>query len=222
MPGRKPTKLVHNIVFSMPAGTPPDKLLAAVRHFAQEKFALQHRYAMVLHTDHDHPHVHLVLKATSEDGVRLNIRKATLREWRRDFAAALRIHGVAANATARAVRGAVRSHKTDGIYRAMRRGESTHFEERALAVARELRGGQLNPGPGKDKLLGTRRDVERGWRAVSNLLERGGDTALALQVRRFVDRMLPPQTEREWIAGRMLEQVRDRVHERPRIPDRAR
>ena len=44
-------------------GTPPDKLLAAVRHFAQEKFALQHRYAMVLHTDHDHPHVHLVLKA---------------------------------------------------------------------------------------------------------------------------------------------------------------
>jgi hypothetical protein len=159
---------------------------------------------MVLHTDHDHPHVHLVLKATSEDGVRLNIRKATLREWRRDFAAALRMHGVAANATERAVRGAVRSHKTDGIYRAMRRGESTHYEERTLAVARELRGGQLNPGPGKDKLLGTRRDVERGWRAVSHLLEREGDTALALQVRRFVDRMLPPQTEREWIAGRML------------------
>lgn len=40
MPGRKPTKLVHNIVFSMPVGTPPDKLLAAVRHFALEKFAI--------------------------------------------------------------------------------------------------------------------------------------------------------------------------------------
>lgn len=71
-PGRRPTKLVHNIVFSMPAGTPPDKLLAAVRHFAQEKFALQHRYAMVLHTDQGHPHVHLVLKAVSEQGIRLN------------------------------------------------------------------------------------------------------------------------------------------------------
>jgi hypothetical protein len=52
---QRATKLVHNIVFSMPHGTPPQKLLAAARHFAQEKFALQHRYAMVLHTDHDHP-----------------------------------------------------------------------------------------------------------------------------------------------------------------------
>jgi hypothetical protein len=56
----------------------------------------------------------------------------------------------------------------------MRRGESTHLEERALAVARELRGGQLTLVLEKDKLLSTRRDVERGWRAVSNLLERDG------------------------------------------------
>jgi hypothetical protein len=220
MPGRKPTKLVQNIVFSMPAGTPPDKLLAAVRHFAQEKFALQHRYAMVLHTDHDHPHVHLVLKAMGEDGVRLNIRKATLREWRRDFAAALRMHGVAANATERAVRGAIRSQKSDGIYRAMRRGESTHFEQRALAAAREVRSGRPDPGPGKDKLLSTRRDVEHGWRAVGNLLERDGHAKLALQVKRFVDRMLPPRTEREWIAGELLDHARNRLHVRPRTADR--
>src|SRR5688572_24911645 len=54
-----------------------DRLLAAVRHFAQETFALQHRYTMVLHTDQDHLHVHLVLKAVSEQGTRLNIRKGT-------------------------------------------------------------------------------------------------------------------------------------------------
>jgi hypothetical protein len=41
-------KLVHNIVLSMPAGTPPQKLLAASREFAREEFALQHRYALVL------------------------------------------------------------------------------------------------------------------------------------------------------------------------------
>jgi hypothetical protein len=35
---RKPPKLVHRIVFSMPAGTPPKKVLAAVRQFAQEEF----------------------------------------------------------------------------------------------------------------------------------------------------------------------------------------
>src|SRR5919108_1136243 len=80
--GRVPTKLVHNVIFSMPKGTPPKKLLAASRTFAREEFAFRHRYALVLHTDQDHPHVHLVIKAVSEQGERLNIRKATLREWR--------------------------------------------------------------------------------------------------------------------------------------------
>ena len=48
-PGRKPSKIVHNVVLSMPAGTSPQKLLAASRDFAREEFALKHRYAMVLH-----------------------------------------------------------------------------------------------------------------------------------------------------------------------------
>lgn len=203
IPGRKPSKLVHNIVFSMPAGTPPDKLVAAVRHFAQEKFALQHRYAMVLHTDQGHPHVHLVLKAVSEQGMRLNIRKATLREWRRDFAAALRQQGVAANATERAVRGESRTPKTDGIYQAMRRGESTHMDERTWAMARELREGRLRAGAGRHTLVTTRQNVERGWRAIGDILERDGDVKLASQVRQFVDQMPLPRTEREWIANQL-------------------
>lgn len=207
LPGRKPTKLVHNIVFSMPRGTPPEKVLAAVKHLAQEKFALEHRYAMVLHTDHDHPHVHLVLKAVSEQGVRLNIRKATLREWRRDFAEALRKQGVAANATERAVRGMSRSSKSDGIYRAMRRGDSTHLEQRALSVARQMHAGHLHMGDGKDKLLRTRRDVEHGWRRVSDLLDRDGERELATQVRRFVAGMSPPLTEHERLAAELSKRV---------------
>jgi hypothetical protein len=35
-PARRPTKLVHNIVLSMPAPTPPDKVLAAARKFARD------------------------------------------------------------------------------------------------------------------------------------------------------------------------------------------
>jgi hypothetical protein len=92
-PGRKPAKLVHTIVLSMPAGTPPKGLLAASRAFAREQFALNHRYAMVLHTDQPNPHVHLVVKAMSEQGERLNIRKATLSEWRHEFARHLRETG---------------------------------------------------------------------------------------------------------------------------------
>src|SRR5437762_268690 len=42
----KPFKLVHNLVFSMPPGTAPDKLVKAVRRLAQNQFALKHRYAM--------------------------------------------------------------------------------------------------------------------------------------------------------------------------------
>lgn len=72
-PPKRPVKLVHNIVLSMPAPTPPEKVLAAARSFARENFALKHRYALVLHTDQEHPHVHIVVKAESKDGPRLHI-----------------------------------------------------------------------------------------------------------------------------------------------------
>src|SRR6266513_2554845 len=125
-------------MLSMPPGTPPRGVLEAARNFAREELALKHRYALVLHTDEPHPHVHLVVKAVSEQGQRLNIRKATLREWRRGFARHLRDQGIAANATERAVRGETRTHKKDGIYRATLRGDSSHTRARAQAVASEL------------------------------------------------------------------------------------
>src|SRR5580700_4529061 len=194
---RPPPKLAHKLMFSMPAGTPPDKVLAAVKSFAREEFGLKHRYAMVLHTDEPHPHVHVVVKAVSEQGVRLHIRKATLREWRRDFARHLRMLGVAANATDRAVRGESRSPKHDGIYRAEQRGESRNTRERAEAVAAELSKGNLRVEAGKAKLLETRREVERGWWAVSDILVAEGQPELAAQVRRFSAQMAPPRTDRE-------------------------
>jgi hypothetical protein len=73
----------------------------------------------------------------TEQNVRLNIRKATLREWRRESARHLRDRGIAAYATERAVRGETRTHRSDGIYRAAVRGESTHTRARAEAVAAE-------------------------------------------------------------------------------------
>jgi hypothetical protein len=52
---RPSQKLAHKLKFSMPAGTPSDKVLSAVKNFAREEFGLKHRYAMVLHTDEPHP-----------------------------------------------------------------------------------------------------------------------------------------------------------------------
>ena len=97
-------KLVHNIVLPMPAPTPPEKVLAAAKTFAREKFGLKYRYAMALHNHQKHPHVHLVVKAEGCDVPRLHIDKAMLREWHGDFARMMRDQGIAANATPRAVR----------------------------------------------------------------------------------------------------------------------
>jgi len=214
--GRSP-KLVHKIMLSMPPGTPAKGVLEAARNFAREEFALKHRYALVLHTDEPHPHVHLVAKAVSEQGVRLNIRKATLREWRREFARHLREQGIAANATERAVRGETRTHKTDGIYRATLRGDSTHTRARAEAVAQDFLNGNLRPEPGKSNLMETRKEVERGWRAVSDILRSQGQPDLAARVIRFVFAMRPPLTEREQIAVGLTQRAKEvRMTERAR------
>lgn len=207
---RRPPKLIHKLMFSMPPGTPPDKVLGAVRNFAREQFALQHRYAFVLHTDEPHPHVHLVLKAVSEQGVRLNIKKATLRHWRSEFARHLRMLGVAANATERAVRGESRSSKKDGIYRASQRGDSTYMRAQAEAVASELLKGDIQIDAGKRQLVETRKQVVQGWAQVAAVLEHGGQGGLASEVRQSVAGMTPPRTDREWVAEALVEKVKSR------------
>jgi hypothetical protein len=220
--GRTPAKLVHNVILSMPKGTASERLLEASRDFAREQFALKHRYALVLHTDQDHPHVHLVIKAVSEHGERLNIRKATLREWRGAFAQQLRSHGVSANATARAVRGETRSRFKDGIHRAMMRGESRHVLNRVERIARELRSGSLKPVPGKAKLMETRRDVLGGWHIVADAFLAAGQGAVAQNILGFIGVMRPPLTTDEQLAAKLTERMRIRVRERERLQERTR
>ena len=207
--GRHSMKLVHKLMFSMPAGTPPQKVLEAVKNFAREEFAPKHRYMMVLHTDEPHPHVHMVVRAVSEQGERLHIRKATLRGWRQEFARHLRALGVPANATERAVRGENRSPKLDGIYRAEQRGESWRVRARVEEVGRETFTGRLSAEPGKKTLIETRKAIERGWWAASELLAAQGHGALAKKVKQFVCRMPPPRTDREMIAEGLRKHYRE-------------
>jgi hypothetical protein len=206
---KQPPRLVYKLIFSMPAGTPPEKVQKAVRNFAREEFALKHRYVMALHTDEPHPHVHLVLKARSEDGQRLYLRKATLRQWREGFASHLRALGVAANATPRFVRGETKPRKTDAIYRAMSRGESTHFRKRVESVHGELVKGKLQVESGKAKLIRTRKEIRSAWLTVSDSLTRQGHPEIAAQVKRYVEQMPKPLTEKEYIATKLLEHARE-------------
>jgi hypothetical protein len=204
-PRRSPPKLVHKLMFSMPPGSPPDKVLGAVRNFAREEFWGHHRYAFVLHTDEPHPHVHLVLKAVNEQGVRLNIKKATLRHWRSEFARNLRLLGVEANATERAVRGETRKAKKDGIYRASARGDSTFVRAQVDAAASEERS---DADSGKRALMETRRNVEAGWRVLAGNLAKDGYHELARDAQLHVDQMSPPQTDRELLVRKFLKRSR--------------
>jgi hypothetical protein len=173
---------------------------------------------MVLHTDEPHPHVHVVVKAISEDGVRLNIRKTTLRAWRQEFARHLREHGVEANATERAVRGKVSRSKKDGIYRAALRGESTHMQRRVAEAMTCLAERRLVAEPGKARLIETRRNAERGWRAVAQSLGAQGERHLAESIGRFVQTMCAPRTDMELMIEQLLKRARvpERTMERTR------
>ena len=150
----------------------------------------------------------------SEQGEGLNIRKATLREWRREFARHLRDQGIAANATERAVRGESRTHKKDGIYRAAQRGNSSYLRSQAEDVARQLVNGHLCSEPGKRSLVQTRRDVERGWRNLASQLAIQGQVDIAREVGRLVEALLPVKTDRERVVDSLRKQT-----QRPAVRD---
>lgn len=199
-PPPRALKLVHNIVLSMPAPTPPKKVLAAAQKFAREKFALEHRYAMVLHTDQKHPHAHLLVKAEGLHGKKLHIDKAMLREWREDFARLMREEGVEANASRRVLRGRAPGTKRDEILRARLAGNSTFMREKVKSVARELVKTGTIKDPAKTKLLEARKTVVADWMQTAEILDRQGEGVLAEQVREFVRKMPPVMTDREQIA----------------------
>lgn len=226
-------KVAHNIVLSMPAGTPPDKLLRAVRAFARQNFAQQHRYALALHINQAHPHVHLVVKSEQEfdPTQRLCIYKDTLRQWREQFAALLRDQGIAANATARQVRGQMRTPYSTAVQhrllalQASARGRSieqdrhrppkppTLVQAKLMKVLGLLASREEALDEGLEAMRSSRRAVLDDWRATAQQLRQQGESALAAQVDLFVASMPAVQTDARWLAERWKAQSR-----RPRDP----
>lgn len=135
--------------------------------------------------------MHVVVKAISEQGARLNIRPSTLRGWREDFAQYLRELGVEANATERAVRGETRSSRRDGIHWpcCARIRRSTGRVSKKSRVSLRL----TSQSP--------------GWQKLAELLEQQRKVELAESVRRFAETMPPPRTEKQAIAAEMQARV---------------
>lgn len=228
----RPVKLVHNIVLSMPAPTPPEKVLAAAKVFAREKFGAKHRYAMVLHTHQQHPHVHVVVKAEREDGGgRLHIDKAMLREWRQDFARMMRDQGIAANATSRAVRGQTKRALRDAHYRAKGRGRSSYAIRREVeSIAQELSKSSTIRDPAHAQLAETRKAVVTAWMNVAATLDAQEEIILAGDVRWFAKNLPLVVTDRERLAtdfiryAKAQRSARERGEDvvRNRAPERSR
>jgi hypothetical protein len=214
-PTRRPTKLVHHIVLSMPAPTPADTLLAAARQFARQKFA-QHRYAMVLHTDQRHPHVHLVVKAENELGRRLHIDKQLLRDWREDFAQLMREQGIAANATPRAIRGENSKKRRERIFKGQRYGKSTALRDRVIGIAKELSRSGTVVDSARERLLETRRSLVSTWMKAADVLDSQGEEILAGDVRYFARHLPPVLTDRQRLAAQF---IRFKEQERRVKPD---
>jgi hypothetical protein len=181
-----PSKLVHNIVLSMPANTAPEKLLAAAKAFAREEFALKNPYAMVLHTDQDHPHVHLVVKAVGLDRRRLHITKATLRLWREQFADQLRKVGIPANATPRRIRGHKSARMPDGLYRWLMPHPPKNVAPTSMrhAAIQEPPTQTLTATANLGR-AGTARTIA-AWEIARSNLERAGERKLSEEVRAFI------------------------------------
>ena len=120
--GRPARRETLNLALSMPAGVDPDGFRSGATAFAKAAFP-DNAWVLARHDDTKHVHAHLVVRVEGRDGSRLNPRKADLREWREGFAEALRMNGIAANATSRQMRGSPVRGQSQALH---------HIEQRAM------------------------------------------------------------------------------------------
>lgn len=147
------------IVLSMPPGTDPAAVKAAVRNFAADEFE-NHAYVFAMHTDEQHPHLHLTVQMRGFNGERLNPRKADLQRWREMFADRLLHEGVDCVATPRTARNKARSQSQS----------KRHAEERERgrgAEASSTRKASYQAGLKAKFRSGVERTKEE-WEAIRN------------------------------------------------------
>jgi hypothetical protein len=193
----RPTVSSVSLIFSMPAGTDPDKVLGAVRALALAELSDNHDYVLALHTDTPRPHVHLTVQAEGLDRTRFNPRPPQLNRFRERFARELRARGVAAEATPRRARGQGIAASSMALVklRARLRAEGgrqitqsdRRTNEQAIAVARGQ--DQLPPfiAAGTIRWQEIRRAYEQTVEALGRT-EQAEDRELAMDVRTFLDK----------------------------------
>lgn len=191
-----------NVVLSMPPGTDRLGVTRAARDFAAEKFGGRYDYVFATHSDDDHPHVHLVVKARGIDGKYLNPRKADLQKWRESFAEKLREHGIEANATKRKVRGVVKRQTKKNVLEAKKRGVE-------LPHAHDPNHNPANPYEGKNAAKHAEvQEIYAELRKGLQASDKPADKALAARIAAFQEQMPATQVYGKG-RGREKEPVRE-------------
>ena len=217
--GRDNGDIAVHIVFSMPKGTPTERVLEAVRETSREAFD-GHQYVLVQHTDKGHPHVHAVVSARDERGRKLRHFKPQLQAWREAFATKLRQQGVLAEATSRELRGVVQKSVSRPIRairdqrgqqlasgqvpRPLARSDASKLQEVLREMVAERSGEGKSTGPWEDAVRRKRERVEEGWRRAHRLLlEEGGPGTKegARAIAGFIASIPPVVYERDRIKG---------------------
>lgn len=202
--GRGTHAIAVHVVLSMPKATDPEAVLRAAREFAQAEFA-DHQFVLALHTDKEHPHVHLAINATSYQLTRLKRRREDLQRWREGFAQALRHQGIAAEATSRAARGIVKKGVKIRLHHVEQHGKSWVRRKKAEEVGNELRGvTPPKPEPWKPALAAQRSVLVNGLQSAAAELEARGEREDAAKVRDYLRSLPPVRTERDEIKTLVL------------------
>jgi hypothetical protein len=190
-----PRREAFNIIFSMPAGTPPEVVRAATADAARELFE-GHKYVFVLHEDQGAPHVHLSVRADRYDGVRLSPRKADLDRWRAVFARNLQDRGVNAVASRQPVRAANQNYRKLWEVRAAGRGQLTRQRPAQRTSARAL---------------AARADAIKAWEQIARALASSKDPAdvqLAKDAVRYLAEVAPGGQDAARLAARSVQPVK--------------
>ena len=221
---RATTPFSVSVVLSMPANTDSATVRDAARAFAREVFADRFDYAFALHTDAEHPHVHLAVRALGDQGERLNPKKADLEAWRQVFAQALRDRGVEAEATPRRARGITRKPERTPLRKIRERHEAGQGEPAQVRraayrdAAKAAFKGETAPTPWEARMLERQAKVRGLYLAQARLLQRSpnpADRALGSKVEAFVRAMPQPDSQRLALARQLRAANRGLTREQP-------
>ena len=218
-----------SMILSMPPGSDPEIVRHAARAFARTELE-QFPWAMALHTDTDHPHVHLTVAARGEDDARFDPRKADLTRYREVFARELRARGQEAEATPRRARGIVQKHETTPVRKMRERAEEGRGAMPLVLQAAERASSNLmtedplRPRPWEMAIVKRQSEVRTAHRTVAAELISSDDPAdkrLGEQTLAFLASLPSPATRDRQASFDLAAGRRERDRSQGAEPQRA-